>query len=155
MTNWAMARATSGNQLVFGVGLACFPCTSAAVTVDLLLGARFARSRRACGHTGGNAARASRTPYGCAQRRCDCMGASTRNGAQLVNLPVEPGDVGGTHLPASSSMAHALRVFLSPMKTPYRTVCAPSFSTGDSAEWKSNDEPPSASLVPRAARPHS
>src|SRR3954452_18978548 len=62
MTNWAMARATSGNQLVFGVGLACFPCTSAAVTVDLLLGARFARSRRACGHTGGNAARACQHP---------------------------------------------------------------------------------------------
>src|SRR3954447_15411193 len=71
MTNWAMARATSGNQLVFGVGLACSPWTSAAVTVDRLLGARFARSRRACGHTGGNAARASGTPYGCTQRTCD------------------------------------------------------------------------------------
>src|SRR3954454_9258989 len=71
MTNWAMARATSGNQLVFGVGLVCSPWTSAAVTVDRLLGARFARSRRACGHTGGNAARASGTPYGCTQRTCD------------------------------------------------------------------------------------
>ena len=40
MTNWAMASATSGNQLVFGVGSVCVTWESPAVTAWILLGSR-------------------------------------------------------------------------------------------------------------------
>ena len=34
MTNWAMAKATSGSQFVFGAGLICVTWDSPAVTID-------------------------------------------------------------------------------------------------------------------------
>ena len=53
ITNWAMANATSGNQLVFGGGPVCVSWDSPAVTVALLLGAEgLPDPRRACGDVG-------------------------------------------------------------------------------------------------------
>ena len=53
MTNWAMAKATSGNQFVFGVGPVCVSWDSPAVTVALLLGAEGRPDpRRACSDVG-------------------------------------------------------------------------------------------------------
>ena len=43
MTNWAMAKATSGNQFVFGAGLVCVSGDSPAVT-----GTPFCLARQGC-----------------------------------------------------------------------------------------------------------